>query len=118
MKSLAELLAADCRHLTGAPLGAAQISAQLAHAGLDGWVCDGAAIERSYEFPDFRATMAFVNAVAEMADAQDHHPELTVTYARCRVRFDTHSVGGVSINDFICGARTDALYAARQHSLR
>ena len=53
--------------------------------------------------------MAFVNAVAWVAHVEDHHPELLVSYGGCRVRFNTHSVGGISVNDFICAAKVDAL---------
>ena len=76
---------------------------------LSGWsVQDGALLKR-YQFADFHRTMAFVNAVAELAHAQDHHPDLTVSYAHCTVRWSTHSVGGLSINDFICAAQVDAV---------
>jgi 4a-hydroxytetrahydrobiopterin dehydratase len=54
--------------------------------------------------------MAFANAQAWVAHKEDHHPELAVSYANCTVRFNTHSVGGISINDFICAARLDALF--------
>ncbi len=55
--------------------------------------------------------MAFVNALAWVAHPEDHHPDLAVSYNRCAVRFNTHSVGGISINDFICAAKVDALLA-------
>ncbi len=116
MKTRAELLTSRCQPLSGEPMSAAQVSAQL--AVLDGWSTDGKAIERNFRFDDFRATMAFVNAVADLANEQDHHPELIVSYAACRVRFDTHSVKGISVNDFICAAHTDVLYEARKRSGR
>ncbi len=53
--------------------------------------------------------MAFVNALAWIAHTEDHHPDLQVGYYRCTVRFSTHSVGGISVNDFICAAKADAL---------
>ncbi len=85
----------------------AEIDEHLADA--PGWrVVDGA-IEKAFSFADFRQTMAFVNALAWIAHREDHHPELTVGYARCVVRYRTHSVDGISINDFICAARIDAL---------
>jgi 4a-hydroxytetrahydrobiopterin dehydratase len=70
---------------------------------------EGRALNRDFRFADFHATMAFVNAVAWIAHAEDHHPELEVGYDRCRVTFSTHSVGGLSVNDFICAAKVDAL---------
>ena len=54
---------------------------------------------------------AFVNAVAWMVHAEDHHPDLHVGYNRCTVRWNTHSVAGISENDFICAAKTDATFA-------
>lgn len=108
MKTLDQLLAASCRHLDGDPLSDARVAEQL--AVLDGWTHEGKSIQKDYAFADFSATMAFVNALAGMVDREDHHPEMVVGYNRCRVRFDTHSVGGISDNDFICAAKTDLIF--------
>jgi len=92
------------------PLEAARAADLL--AGLaPGWRIaeDGRAIRRAFGFPDFYETMAFVNAVAWIANAEDHHPDLEVGYNYCRMTFSTHSVGGLSENDFICAAKVDAL---------
>jgi 4a-hydroxytetrahydrobiopterin dehydratase len=70
---------------------------------------DGQAITRTFRFPDYYRTMAFVNALAYVAHEQDHHPDLGVHYDRCVVRYSTHDVGGLSDNDFICAAKADAL---------
>jgi 4a-hydroxytetrahydrobiopterin dehydratase len=67
-------------------------------------------IERDFRFDNFHQTMAFVNALAWIAHREDHHPDLEVGYRHCRVQFSTHSVGGLSDNDFICAARVDALW--------
>ena len=72
---------------------------------------DGKALVRTFRFPDYRHTMSFVNALAHMANREDHHPDLGVHYDRCEVRWSTHDVGGLSENDFICAARTDELAA-------
>lgn len=74
---------------------------------------DGHSLSRAYLFKDFVAAVDFVNALCEMAEAQDHHPDLEVGYGRCGVRYNTHDVGGLSLNDFICAARADVLYAAQ-----
>ncbi|MEO7152628.1 MAG: 4a-hydroxytetrahydrobiopterin dehydratase [Burkholderiaceae bacterium] len=87
-----------------------QVAAHLAQ--LDGWVLAQGAIEKTFRFSDHHRTMAFVNALAWISHTQDHHPELGVTYAGCRVRYDTHTVHGLSINDFICAAKADAMVAA------
>ncbi|MFN0185943.1 MAG: 4a-hydroxytetrahydrobiopterin dehydratase [Aquabacterium sp.] len=73
-------------------------------------VIDGS-LQRSLRFPDFHRTMAFVNAAAFVAHQQDHHPDLSVGYDHCTLRFSTHSAGGLTRNDVICAARIDALLA-------
>ncbi len=77
----------------------------------DGWrlQADGKAIAREFRFQDFYRTMSFVNALAHVANIEDHHPDLEVGYDYCRVRYATHAIGGLSDNDFICAAKLDAL---------
>lgn len=65
----------------------------------------------TYKFNNYYQTMAFVNVIAQIAHQQDHHPDLLVSYNCCTVTYSTHSVGGLSINDFICAAKINtALY--------
>ncbi len=66
-------------------------------------------LRRSFKFKDFYRTMSFVNAVAYIANEEDHHPDLEVGYDYCHVTFATHSIGGLSHNDFICAAKVDLL---------
>jgi 4a-hydroxytetrahydrobiopterin dehydratase len=84
-------------------------------AAIPGWKLtgDGAdvAIEKSYTFANYYETISFVNAVAFIANAQDHHPDLSVHYNRCVVRFNTHDVKGLSETDFECATQVDALLA-------
>jgi len=68
-----------------------------------------AQISRTFKFKNYYETIAFVNALAWIAHQQDHHPDIEVSYNRCVVHFSTHSIGGVSENDFICAAKIDAL---------
>jgi len=101
-------------HQNRKALSATQIVTQLSQLNgeqAQGWKLIDGALEKSFRFPDFHETMAFVNAVAHIAHREDHHPLMTVTYAQCTLRFDTHSVGGLSVNDFICAAKVDALLA-------
>ncbi len=70
---------------------------------------DGRALSRTFTFPDYWETMAFVNAVAFLAHREDHHPDLSVHYSRCVVRWSTHAVGGLTDNDFIGAAKVSAL---------
>lgn len=99
-----------CTPRTGAALGEAE--ARLLLSEVKDWQLAGDAIEKSFVFLNFHRTMAFVNAVAWIAHTQDHHPEMQVGYKRCTLRWSTHSVNGLSINDFICAARVDALGAS------
>ena len=66
-------------------------------------------ISKVFTFRDYYQTIAFVNAVAWIAEQQNHHPELQVSYKQCNVTYTTHSVNGLSRNDFICAAKIDAL---------
>lgn len=72
---------------------------------------DSVAIEKTYRFANYHETISFVNALAFIANAMDHHPDLSVHYDRCVVRFNTHDVKGISDTDFDCAARADALLA-------
>lgn len=80
-------------------------------AALPGWSPDpeNKLIGRRFDFANFYQVMAFVNAVAEIAHAQDHHPEMLVGYDACTVSFTTHSRGGLTLNDAICAAQVSAL---------
>jgi 4a-hydroxytetrahydrobiopterin dehydratase len=70
---------------------------------------DAKSLLREFRFKDFYRTMSFVNAVAYIANIEDHHPDLQVGYDYCNVTFATHSIGGLSQNDFICAAKVDLL---------
>ena len=72
---------------------------------------DGAdlAIEKTFNFADYYQTIAFLNAVPFISHAQNHHPDLSVYFARSVVRFNTHDVNGISMADFEAAARVDAL---------
>ena len=80
-----------------------------------GWQLTGSgadvAIEKTFTFANYHETLAFVNAVAFIAHKHDHHPDLSVHYSRCVVRFNTHDVKGLSETDFECASLVDALLA-------
>ena len=84
-------------------------------SALPGWTLTGdgedVAIEKTFTFANYHQTQAFVNAVAFIAHRQDHHPDLSVHYGRCVVRWNTHDVRGLSDTDFACAAQVDALLA-------
>jgi len=72
---------------------------------------DGKSLRRELSFRNFYRTMGFVNALAYLANAEDHHPDLQLGYNYCRVLFTTHEIDGLSVNDFICAAKMDTLLA-------
>ena len=78
---------------------------------LPGWQVagDGKSIQRRYRFQDYEQTLVFVNGVADIARIEDHHPDVGFGYNYCEVQYTTHSVGGLSVNDFICAAKIDNL---------
>jgi 4a-hydroxytetrahydrobiopterin dehydratase len=94
-------------------LGGPEIVTRL--AVLPGWKLTGdgpdVAIEKTFTFTNYDETISFVNAVAFIAKRQDHHPDLSVHYNRCVVRFNTHDVKGLSETDFECASQVDALLA-------
>ncbi len=97
-----------CRALEGhSAMSVAEVDRHLRDA--PGWSLVDGAIEKTCRFDDYHRTMAFVNAVAWIAHREDHHPDIAFGYNRCTLRFNTHSVGGISVNDFICAAKVDAL---------
>jgi 4a-hydroxytetrahydrobiopterin dehydratase len=106
-KTLA-LAAMRCR--AGAPrLAADELAAHV--ATLPGWANVGDRIVKEYPFANYHETMAFVNALAWIAHREDHHPDLEVHYSRCVVTFATHDAGGVTLNDVICAAKAERLFA-------
>lgn len=103
-----DLTRRHCQPLEGHPaMTPAEIERHLAQ--VPGWRLADGSIEKRFDFPDFHRTMGFVNALAWIANAENHHPDLALSYGHCTVRFNTHSVNGISINDFICAAKVDAL---------
>ena len=111
MPSTPELLARKC-HPTEQALPESEIAAFL--NAVPEWQRDGKRIVRAYRFKNYYETLSFINAIAYVIHAEDHHPEITLTYNQCVIGFDTHTVdagrGGLSENDFICAAKVDAIY--------
>ena len=99
-----------CVPCEGGIAALSQAEAEALRARLSpGWeLGDGAKlIRREFKFKDFYRTISFVNAVAHIANIEDHHPDLEVGYGYCRVVFSTHAIKGLSENDFICAAKID-----------
>jgi 4a-hydroxytetrahydrobiopterin dehydratase len=89
------------------PSGIAVIKEYLTQ--LSGWKLSGKEIVRVFKFKNFYETIGFVNALAYIANREDHHPDLEVGYKTCKVRYSSHEVGGLSENDFICATKIDEL---------
>jgi 4a-hydroxytetrahydrobiopterin dehydratase len=94
-----------------APAEARKMVDRLLGGSDGGWqlIEDGKALKREFKFPDFYRAMSFVNAVAHVANVEDHHPDIECGWGYCRIRYQTHSIGGLHENDFICAAKIDAL---------
>ena len=108
---MSDLADRSCKPLpAGTPALTAEQCRELLH-GLDGWNVDHDVplLVKKFDFGNYYETMAFVNAVAWIAHREDHHPEMEVSYNTCTVRYNTHSIGGLSDNDFICAAKIEAL---------
>ena len=106
-----DLIRRKCKACEGdaARLNESQVTILLAE--VPGWERVGDEIAKVFKFKNDHETMAFVNASAWVSHREDHHPDLEVGYNKCRVRYSTHSVGGLSENDFICAAKIEALFA-------
>jgi 4a-hydroxytetrahydrobiopterin dehydratase len=108
---MSELASKSCKPCEGGvrPLTADEARSMLKDA--PGWILNNTAteIERTFQFKNFYETMAFANAVAWVANREDHHPDLEIGYRRCRIRYSTHAIGGLSENDLICAAKINAL---------
>jgi 4a-hydroxytetrahydrobiopterin dehydratase len=111
---MVDLLHRSCKALPSGmpPLPDSEVSQLLRHLHGD-WELQQQppGLKRVFRFKNYYQTMAFVNAVAWIAHQEDHHPDIEFGYNRCVVRYSTHSIGGISENDFICAAKIDALFA-------
>jgi 4a-hydroxytetrahydrobiopterin dehydratase len=88
------------------PLKKDEIKARL--SGMSGWKLDDDEIEKDFKFADFKQAMAFVNRVAEAAEAMDHHPDIEIKYNKVEMSLSTHSEGGVTEKDFALATEIDA----------
>jgi 4a-hydroxytetrahydrobiopterin dehydratase len=109
---MTDLASRKCKPCEGGmpPLTASEAQRLLAQVS-NGWELrdEAHAIRREFRFRDFYRTMSFVNALAHIANIEDHHPDLEVGYNYCRVSFTTHAIRGLSENDFVCAAKVDLI---------
>jgi len=107
-EALRTLAAQHCR-AGAARLAATELATRM--QPLTGWSSADARLSKTYAFANFHETVGFVNALAWLANREDHHPDLAVSYNRCTVCWSTHDAGGITENDVLCAAKTDRLFA-------
>lgn len=110
MATICDLTSKNCKPCEGGVPPLTPDEAKSLLKQLDGWKLDDNRISKTFTFKNYYQVMAFVNAVAWMTHREDHHPDMTIGYNQCRVEYSTHSIGGLSENDFICAAKVDALF--------
>ena len=95
--------------------GVSPFSADEAKAYLEklaGWnlIAKGKVIQKEYKFKNFKEVIAFFNRIARISEEENHHPDLGIGYSRVGVELSTHSIKGLSENDFILAAKFDSVY--------
>ena len=86
----------------------ARLSVQLAA----GWrVVNEHHLEREFQFPDFRQALAFTNRVGQLAESQNHHPDICLSWGKVKLTLWTHKIDGLTESDFVFAAKVDAISA-------
>ena len=106
MSELANRHCEPCRAGTP-PLRQEQIARLRADLDPAWEVVDQHHLERTFKFPDFRQALAFTNRVGELAEQEDHHPDIHLGWGRVKVLLFTHKIDGLSDNDFVLAAKID-----------
>jgi 4a-hydroxytetrahydrobiopterin dehydratase len=112
--SATQLAARTCQACTGQTPALSQAELEAHRSALPDWQCNGTWLEKHFRFKDYHQVMAFANAVAWIAHQQNHHPVMELGYRQCVVRWTTHAIGALSINDVICAAKVDQLLTEGQ----
>ena len=95
------------------PLAGAELTGLLSELS-DGWqVAEEHHLEREYAFPDFAQALAFTNGIGEMAESQNHHPDIFLTWGRVGIAIWTHTIDGLTESDFVFAAKCDRIYGSR-----
>ena len=111
MSSELDLTNRHCKPCKGGASPMTHDEAQASLKQVDAWQLseDGRLISRRFGFENFYETMAFINAMAWIANTEDHHPDFSAGYNYCLVNYTSHAIGGLSENDFICAAKLNQL---------
>ena len=104
-----DLARKSCKACQGAAAALTELQVEKLLGEVSGWQEKEGELRKTFKFKNYYETMAFVNASAWISHREDHHPDLEVGYNQVLVRYSTHSVGGLSENDFICAAKLEAL---------
>jgi 4a-hydroxytetrahydrobiopterin dehydratase len=104
---LAKRKCAPCRGDTPKVTGDA-LAALVAELGSD-WDASGERLRKTFRFPDFASALAFVNRVGEVAEREQHHPDIHLAWGRVGLEIWTHAIGGLSENDFVLAAKIEEL---------
>lgn len=75
----------------------------------EGWTLDGNSVRKQFVFAGFPEAIAFVDRLAPLAEAADHHPDILINYTRVTLTYSTHSEGGLTEKDFAGAAMADRL---------
>ena len=82
-------------------------------ATLDGWIIEDSSIDKlvkNYHFKNYKQALKFLNLIASLADAEDHHPKITFKWGLVYLEWWSHKIKGLHINDFICAAKSDEIF--------
>ncbi|HLF29413.1 MAG TPA: 4a-hydroxytetrahydrobiopterin dehydratase [Xanthomonadales bacterium] len=111
MTTVCNLTDRHCKPCEGGVDPMSRQQAETLVSQVEGWAlsADGKAISRRFEFKGFYKTMAFINAMAWVANNENHHPDFTAGYSYCEISYTTHAIDGLSENDFICAAKINEL---------
>ena len=108
MSALAEKQCVPCKGGVP-PLKEPELASLAGELG-GGWkVVDERRLEKEYQFKDFRAALAFTNKVGELAEAQQHHPDIYLAWGKVKLTLWTHKINGLTQSDFVMAAKSDKL---------
>ena len=108
---MTQLAKKKCKPCEGGVPPLAHEQAEKLLGELDDWslIDDAHLLAKSFHFDSFEETMVFVNKVAAIAEEEDHHPDMTISYGDVGVELTTHAISGLSENDFIVAAKIDEI---------
>jgi len=95
--------------LTTPPLTQDQIKEYLSNLKTEWEVVENSKIKKKFKFADFKEAIQFVNKVAEVAEQEQHHPDIHIFYSKVTIELWTHAIGGLSENDFVMAAKIEAI---------